>query len=219
MTLDHVFVLVDDPERTIARLRAEGLTETYRRVHVGQGTANACFCFDDAFLEILWVTDAAECASPPIARTRLLERSRSTTLGTCPIGIAWRDEAGAASPVGAQIDVPVWQYAPPYLPPGVAIPVAVESDDPNGPMLFRSPGAAAPAAWPEARRGTLQRAAGLGAIERVIVRTPKHATPGPVLRAIAPALSVTLEPHAADAWGLQLFVGAASGRSRALTVL
>jgi hypothetical protein len=237
MTLDHVFVFADDPERTIAQLRAEGLTETYRRVHTGQGTANACFCFENAYLEILWVTDAAACGSPPIARTRLLERSRASTHGTCPIGIAWREDASALENVGAhagasakvdaqagaraaaRAEVPVWQYAPPYLPPGVTIPVAVESDDPNGPMLFQSPGTAAPATWPEARRGTLQRTAGMSAIERVIVRVPTRGTVGPALRALAPSLSLTLQAAETEGWGITLVVGTTAGTSHAITVL
>lgn len=200
MELDHVFVLTDNPGRAAARLAEAGLAETYRRRHLGQGTTNVCYGFDDAFLEILWIEDGEEAASPEIARTRLFERSLWRANGTCPIGIAWREAADAVPPFA------VWPYRPPYLPPGASIPVAVESDDPAGPMMFRSPGSAVPAAWPAERRGELQRAAGLAGIERVVVTCPAAFEAGPTLAHLGRAIGIDLERGNAPGWGLSLRV-------------
>ncbi|MBK8213640.1 MAG: VOC family protein [Myxococcales bacterium] len=50
MELDHLFVFVDGPSEAEEALTLLGLDETYRRVHPGQGTANVCCAFDDAYL-------------------------------------------------------------------------------------------------------------------------------------------------------------------------
>ena len=49
-------------------LEAIGLRETYRRVHVGQRTANCCFAVENAFLELLGIDDVDEVRSESIAR-------------------------------------------------------------------------------------------------------------------------------------------------------
>ena len=52
-----------------------GLVEGSPNVHPGQGTANRRFFFDNAFLELLWVADAAKAqADGPARRMRLWER-------------------------------------------------------------------------------------------------------------------------------------------------
>lgn len=159
MELDHVFVCVDRDGSSSTRLRELGLVPTYRRVHPGQGTANECFAFDNAYLELLWLTDAGEAGSERTARTGLYERSRWRELGTSPFGIAWRPTHDGEEP-----PIETWDYAPAYLPAGMAIRMATTSDDPTQPLLFESPGRTGPASWPEARRGTLQRDGGFVAI-------------------------------------------------------
>ena len=51
--LDHIFVATSDPEPLEWALADAGLAFTQRRIHGGQGTANACAVFENAFLEIL----------------------------------------------------------------------------------------------------------------------------------------------------------------------
>lgn len=157
MEIDHLFLFVPPGGAEISRLAQSGFVETYRRTHPGQGTANVCYCFDNLYLELLWVDDPHAIRSPLIGRTRLFERSQWRDNGACPFGIAWR--GGDAVP-GA----PTWPYRPPYLPAGVSIPVATDSDDPKQPMMFRSPGTAGPGDWPAKQRGTLQRSGGFGAV-------------------------------------------------------
>jgi len=156
--LCHVFVFVSPGAREAAAgLEAAGLRESFRRSHPGQGTANACWCFDNAYLELLWADDGAALAGPAVTRTRLAERARWRGTGASPFGIAVR----GATPFAA------WDYRPPYLPAGMSIPVALSSEDPRQPFLFRSPGDARPDAWTDGRAGGRQAAAGLAEITGV----------------------------------------------------
>lgn len=206
LAIDHVFLFVapDGPERHA--LQRIGLVETYQRQHPGQGTANACFAFDNLFLELLWLTSPADARSAPIARTRLWERSQWRALGACPLGIAVRGDLAAAG-------VTTWDYRPPYLqhllPAGAGLPVATLSDDPAQPMLFTSPGQEPPIGWPAARRGVLQNPAGWGPVLAVEVwLTPEAAAAAhwPRLAAACDELSVAVRPG--GRWGLRLTLGA-----------
>jgi hypothetical protein len=101
MELDHLFCFVEPDGAAIAALETQGLAVSYRRDHIGQGTANACFVFDNAFLELLWLTDATDACSPAIARTKLWQRSQWQNQKTCPYGLAWR---------GGQTDIETWAF-------------------------------------------------------------------------------------------------------------
>jgi hypothetical protein len=91
---------------------------------VGQhapGTACRRFFFANAYLELLWVDDAAEAGSEPAKRTRLLDRWALRRAGACPFGVILRPSIDAAE---ARPPFPTWSYTPPYLPAGLAIDVA-----------------------------------------------------------------------------------------------
>jgi hypothetical protein len=136
MTADlcHVFVFVDDCAAALAALSSCGLRETFRRTHPGQGTANVCACFDNAYLELLWPESPAELGASLVARTRLAERSRWRDNGASPFGIG----------MNGRLPFPCWDYRPPFLPDGVGIQMSLTSDDPRQPLLFRSPGGSRP---------------------------------------------------------------------------
>jgi Glyoxalase-like domain len=178
MELDHLFILWRPGDGLRETLEGLGLAETYRRRHLGQGTSNICYCFDNAFLELLWVEDAAVLSGPLIARTGLLERSRHRELQTCPLGLAWRGAAPG----------PVWSFRPPYLAPDMDIAVSVDSDDPRLPMMFQSPGDTPPLAWPETRRGALQHGSGFGSLRIVELRLPALSPDSDALDTIAASL-------------------------------
>src|SRR5260221_1639892 len=72
--LDHIFICTSVGAPEAARLAALGLTEGGGNSHTGQGTANRRFFFHNAYLELLWVHDAAEAKSEPSRRTRLWDR-------------------------------------------------------------------------------------------------------------------------------------------------
>lgn len=194
MDLDHLFVFTEPGGGPLRGQLAElGLDETYTRAHPGQGTANVCYAFDNAFLELLWVTDAEEAQAPRTRRTRLWERSQWRVRSACPLGVAWR---------GPGVGIDTWPYRPQYLPPEQSIPVAVASDDPGLPMVFRSPGTQPPLAWPPARRRDLQRPAGFGTVH-VTLHPPAPVADAPLLQALVAGGVVALGPPA-TAWSATL---------------
>jgi len=163
MQLDHVFIFVDQKASAIMDLVSKGLAVSYRRDHVGQGTANACFVFDNAFLELLYLTSETDARLAPIERTKLWERSQWQAMHTCPYGIAWR---------GDDIGIATWPFMPPYLPQGVEIPVAIDSDDQNLPMMFTFPGSKAPKDWPDEKRRFPAHPGGWNSITQVELALP-----------------------------------------------
>jgi len=147
--LDHVFVFVErGGEETAARLEAGGLKPTFRRRHEGQGTANLCYVFDNAYLELLWVEDEALLARATFRRTRLYERSRWKSDGTSPFGVCVRGPEA--------LPFACWLWQPPYLPPGLYLEVAKVVSDPEVPFLFRFPGTRRPDTWPNGLAGRRQ---------------------------------------------------------------
>ncbi|MGK4001439.1 VOC family protein [Sorangium sp. So ce1036] len=182
LALDHLFVLVERgaPERVA--LESAGLRESFRRSHPGQGTANVCFCFDNAYLELLWVEARDELASPLVARTRLAARAAWRRTGASPFGVAVR-----SAPPGAPLPFATWDYRPPYVPEGVAIDVALASADLRQPFLFRPPGARRPDAWADGRAGARQRPAGFADIAGVHLDLSPGAQADPALRCLQEA--------------------------------
>jgi hypothetical protein len=189
-----MFIEPDGPQ--LDQLKALGLVETYRRQHPGQGTANACFAFDNMFIELLWMVDPFEALSPQIARTGLEQRSRWKTAGTCPFGIAWRGGGSEA--------IATWDFAPPYLPAGVTIDVASDGDDASQPMMFTFPGSTAPASWNDARKGNLQHKAGLRIVSHATLTLPFGVLACPALQAIARQCSPPLILNTGEDYALEM---------------
>ena len=196
--IDHVFVFPSDLERLRHRLEGVGLEPSFERDHPGQGTANVCYCFDNLYLELLWVKDAAARLNPHVARTALIERGTGA-MSACPVGIAWRDGPGRP------LDLKTWNYAAPFLPAGSSIDVAIESESPQAPFLFRSPGTSPPSEWSDGRQGNLQRAAGITAVEEVLLEYPMDRRPGPALTELTEHTILTLKP--ARRWSFSLRLG------------
>jgi glyoxalase-like protein len=67
--LDHVFVCCAEGAPEAERLVRLGLTEGSPNTHPGQGTASRRFFFENAYLELIWVTDPREAQGEPAART------------------------------------------------------------------------------------------------------------------------------------------------------
>ncbi|MGV3526499.1 MAG: VOC family protein [Candidatus Sericytochromatia bacterium] len=197
MALDHIFVFStpDGPEQ--AYFEVLGLVPTYHRIHVGQGTANVCYAFDNAFIEILWVLNREEAASESIRRMQLLERSRWRDQQTCPFGIAWRSPLSIAPVV-------TWPFEPPYLPDGWAIDVMAASDDPRQPLAFSFPGSEAPQEWPSERRGSLQRAAGFSTLGLKTLWMPAGVLPAPDIAQLIQALGGDIYVSPNGAYQLEL---------------
>lgn len=199
MEIDHLFLFVPPDGPDVSRLAHLGFVETYRRTHPGQGTANVCYCFDNLYLELLWIDDRDAVGSAPIARTRLLERSLWRDNGACPFGLAWRGD----DPIFGES---TWPYQPPYLPAGGSIPVATDSDDPGQPMMFRSPGTAGPAEWPVERRGTLQWSGGFGAVTDLRLHMPKNTPASPALQWLADHTLLDLDTPVKDDYAMTIVI-------------
>ena len=174
--IDHVFMFIEADGPEISHLASLGLVETYRRVHSGQGTRNICYCFDNMFLELLWVDDRDALRSKAVERTALFERSLWQTNGKCPFGIGLRRSQNESP-----FSFPSWDFRPPYLPAGMSIPVAIDSEDPIQPLIFESPGTTAPTEWPVEKRGSLQHSARLGAVTGMTLTMPPDSPPSDAL--------------------------------------
>jgi hypothetical protein len=200
--LDHVFVCVSaggGPEAEA--LVGLGLAEGPPNVHPGQGTACRRFCFSNAYLELLWVTDADEARGEAARPLRLWERWSGRRSGAGPFGILLRH----SRPGVVGLPFPAWEYRPAYLPAPLCIHIAANSTTPQGPLLFCLPWCRRPG--PQA----LGHAAGLREITRVIVRGPCPPPPVPV---------ATIAFEAADGYRLEVgFDGERAGRSADLPPL
>ena len=64
--IDHILMFVEADSLEIDNLASLGFMQTYRRIHPGQGTQNVCYCFDNLFLELLWVNDCDAARSDAI---------------------------------------------------------------------------------------------------------------------------------------------------------
>jgi hypothetical protein len=128
--VDHVFVFCAPSAPEQQALLAHGLRPGVRREHRGQGTANVCFGFADAYLELLWLADEAAARDPMVKPLGLHERARWRETAASPFGIALRPTQPGPLPfVG-------WPYRPAYLPPDTRIDMACNSGVVGEPLLF-----------------------------------------------------------------------------------
>jgi hypothetical protein len=131
-TLDHIFIFCSVGGDEAAALTRLGLKEGSANTHPGQGTACRRFFFDNAYLELGWVSDPAEAQTEEVLPTRLWHRWSQRGQAACPFGIVLRPADDA---VDARPPFRSWAYRPSYMPDGVAIDIA--SDTPlSGPEFF-----------------------------------------------------------------------------------
>lgn len=172
MELDHLFLFTHAPEGAAEALRRFGLTEGAPNTHPGQGTSCRRFFFHNAYLELLSVTSEKEIKSPAIAPTKLWERSQYPQTGYCPFGLCFRSST--------LVFEEGWHYHPPYLPEGLFINVASNTNHPVEPMLFELPFSnTAPKDYTPGRQQPLQHEKGFTEITQVtlILPTTKHLSP------------------------------------------
>jgi hypothetical protein len=80
MEIDHIFICAQPGAPEAEALVRFGLVEGSGNTHPGQGTANRRFFFDNAFIELLWLVNAAE-ADSATTRPTLCQRE-ATDLST-----------------------------------------------------------------------------------------------------------------------------------------
>jgi glyoxalase-like protein len=129
--LDHVFFATTDAEAVEKALADFGIAFTERRVHSGQGTANACAVFENAFFEVLRPHDLAELRSSAVQPLGLEERMRWRETGASPFGLCFRGES-------CSFPFETWQYQAAYLPAGSGIPIVTPAGLHTDPLVFIS---------------------------------------------------------------------------------
>ncbi|MBO0932426.1 VOC family protein [Fibrella aquatilis] len=134
MDADHIFIFTDDNGKTADQLVEFGLTEGSNRVHVGQGTTNRKFYFDNFFLEILWVHDTNEIESEKIKPIGLWQRAEFkinnfSPFGLCIINTSETDELFENA----------FKYQPDYFPQGQTIDILKNENQSSLPWTFRLP--------------------------------------------------------------------------------
>jgi hypothetical protein len=188
LELDHVFVWTSAGAPEAERLKDFGLTEGASNTHPGQGTACRRFFFQNAYLELLWVSDPVETQSEAVRPIRLWERWCGRDANACPFGFIFRP---AADPTGG-IPFPVREYRPAYLTPPLSIAVGTNADVLVEPLLFYLPFARRPDRTSPEKQQPLHHAAGLCEMTSVELVSPHAAQTSPSLRAVVEAGLVRL---------------------------
>jgi hypothetical protein len=133
MDIDHIFIFTNDNGKIADELVRFGLTEGSSRVHVGQGTTNRKFYFDNFFLEILWVHNEEELKSDTTKPTGLWQRadlnSTNSSFGLCIVNT---DETES-------LFEKAFKYQPAYFPVGLSIDILRNEQNLNLPWTFRLP--------------------------------------------------------------------------------
>lgn len=131
--LDHVFLACSDVEGAKRAISDFGIVLNEGRIHRGQGTANVCANFDNAYFELLYSVDGDELGSEVVRPLGLKERIEWQTTGACPFGVCFRPTADAVQP-----PVRCWPYAPAYVPVGSSIPIVTPRGSTHEPLVFIS---------------------------------------------------------------------------------
>lgn len=134
MDIDHIFIFTDDKGKVADKLVEFGLVEGSNRVHVGQGTTNRKFYFDNFFLEILWVHNENEIKSDLVKPTGLWQRAEYKRNTFSPYGlcIVNSDETNGLFENS-------FKYQPNYFPNGMTIEILKNEKQPQLPWTFRLP--------------------------------------------------------------------------------
>ncbi|WP_020396874.1 VOC family protein [Thiolinea disciformis] len=93
LELDHIFIAVTANAPEAELLTNFGLTEGTPNQHQGQGTANRRFFFHNAFIELLYLTNAEEAQSELVKPTHLFERLSQHDQSISPFGVCFRPQA------------------------------------------------------------------------------------------------------------------------------
>ena len=99
LELDHICIWVspDAPEKE-ALVKSGFKLDEEVNFHHGQGTASITLSFENAYIELVWVTDEEVVARTGQAiNTNLLARAHWTDTGACPFGIALRRKNGSTA--------------------------------------------------------------------------------------------------------------------------
>ncbi len=178
LELDHLFVTTAPGALSLDLVLAHGLLEGTPNVHPGQGTANRRIFFRNVMLEFLWLTQREEAESELIRRTRLAERCDHHRHDVCPFGICLRK----SSQPDEALPFATFAYTPPYLPAGMAIPMATNSARLDEPLIFCTPFGTRPDQAAPDRRQPLDHPAGIGEVTALKLTLPLVEPPSEAVR-------------------------------------
>jgi hypothetical protein len=168
LDLDHVFICVQDGRGAERLLTDFGVLFGRRTIHSGQGTANLCAFFDNAYLELLSRHNDDELRSEVVRPLGLWERFHWQETGASPFGVAFRPRDFGAP-------VPTWPYKAPFLPVGSTIPIVTPQFSLYEPLVFLSTVSQAPSSLPPDRRPPLEHRGHHHTVTKVTIWTP-HAS-------------------------------------------
>jgi hypothetical protein len=196
--VDHVFLATSKGGPEVEHLVAAGFAEGPPNTHAGQGTACRRIFFENGYLELIWLEDSEEASSPLVERTGLAFRAAGQE-GASRIGICLRPREGSTQ----TLPVRTWPYRPPYLPAGMAIPMATSSSVHDEPLLFFVPSGAE-------GRGSQDpgHPNGARAFTRIGISLPGARSPSPELAWLAGSGCVHVEGGGAEAMSIELDHGA-----------
>ena len=169
---------------------------------MGQGTANASFYFDNAYLELLCERDANELESPVVKKLGLGERVHWHRSGACPFGVALR----SAEPFQPG-ELDTWEYPAPFLPEGVTIPIITPARSIREPLVFISVMGVAPASYARERGIPLEHGGSRRILDRVNIAIPQDRVSSNLMR-VSSAGCLEIRTGS-PAYGMQLEFGGA----------
>lgn len=212
--IDHIFMLVEPAEvaGVVQTLSRFGLTGSSRRSHPGLGTSNIFFCFDNIFLEILWIENRAEAGGTQLGRM-LIERLDGRTSGMTPFGIGFR----TLEPTDP-VPFATWSFEPPAAMAFKPIPIALSSLDSSQPLLFRAKRTARPDAWIDGQAGVRQTPAGITEVTAVRFKPPANVEPSSDLQLLQNLGVIALNDSSGGPSMAFTLSHAASGKSRELVL-
>ncbi|WP_298392341.1 hypothetical protein [Flavobacterium sp.] len=134
MYIDHIFIITTDKGKIADKLVDFGLTEGSSRIHIGQGTTNRKFYFENFFLEILWVHDHNEITSHKTKPMGLWQRVDFKTNSFAPFGLCLVNTDDTET-----LFQNAFKYQPDYFPQGMLIDIIKNDNQTDLPWTFRLP--------------------------------------------------------------------------------
>jgi Glyoxalase-like domain len=134
MEIDHIFIFSKNKGKEADEFLEFGFTEGSNRAHIGQGTVNRKFYFENFFIEILWVENENEIKSKLLLPTKLWERSNFENNEYSPFGLCIVNTEETEMLFEKNI-----KYQPEYFPKGLEIEILNDEKNPKLPWTFRLP--------------------------------------------------------------------------------
>lgn len=195
---DHLVMMApaDRVEMLRTSLAELGLRESCRRRHQGNGTASYFYCFDNSFLELLWICDREEAVTGPARELRVTERCESSDPSVLPYGIALRNTLDGNGPLPFE----AFSYQPDRAAEGPKL-VSEASRDLSQPLIFRALRSKPPALWIDGLAGERQIEGGYAEVASWRLYLPHNHSVGPELHFLVEAGLLSVEDQSTGALG------------------